>query len=390
MGRAGAGGGGSSGGFRGGGRSSGGFRGGGRSSGGFSGGSRGGRSGGSFGGGFGGSFGGGGQRGGSWGGFGGSAPRRPSPPPPPRPRAGGMGWGMGMPRTVIIPTGGQRYSGGGGGGGGGGPRNPGPGQGSGCSNGCFTSILVVVLVLLLLGIFSTIADSVLSVSGGSLAASTVAREPLPAGSVQETEYYTDELGWILNEKQLLSGMKDFYRQTGVQPYLYLAERVDGSSTPSPQEVGDYAARLYDQLFDDEAHFLLVYQECDGLYTAGYAAGSQAKSVMDDEAVGILRDYLDRYYTSDYSDEEYFGKVFADTASRIMTVTKSPWPVVVGILGAAGLAVVLYLWWKKAQAQKELDRKRTEELLNTPLESFGDTAAEELAEKYQDSTGPEQD
>ena len=365
MGRAGGGGRGG-GGFSGGGRSFGGFSGGGRSSGGFSGGGRG-RSGGFS----------GGSRGGSFGGY---SPRPARRPPPPM---GGFGWGFPRTRTVIVPTPVPARGYGGGGGGNGGEPSP-PQRDNG--NGGLTVVMVVAVFLLILGLLWAVSGG----GGSSVAPSTVAREPLPAGAVRETGWYTDELGWILNEKQLLSGMKDFYRQTGVQPYLYLAERVDGSSTPSPQEVGDYAARLYDQLFDDEAHFLLVYQEYDGLYTAGYAAGSQAKSVMDDEAVGILRDYLDRYYTSDYSDEEYFGKVFADTASRIMTVTKSPWPVVVGILGAAGLAVVLYLWWKKAQVQKELDRKRTEELLNTPLESFGDTAAEELAEKYQDSTGPEQD
>ena len=49
--------------------------------------------------------------------------------------------------------------------------------------------------------------------------------------------------------------------------------------------------------------------------------------MDDEAVGILADYLDRYYSSDLDDEEFFSLTFEKTAERIMTVTKSPWPTV---------------------------------------------------------------
>lgn len=292
-----------------------------------------------------------------------------------------------MPRTVIIPTGGARRYSGGGGGGNGGPTGPAPGgpeERKGGGSGCLTAVMVVVLVLLVLGIIGVLVDS------GSTAASTVAREPLPAGSVQETGYYTDELGWILDEGELLSGMKSFYRETGVQPYLYLASQVDGDYNPAPAQLDDYAQRLYDRLFADEAHFLLVYQENDGVWVAGYTAGAQAKSVMDDEAVGILRDYMDLYYTSDYSDEEYFSTVFADTGSRIMTVTRSPWPMVAGFVALAVLAVVLFQWWKKAQAQKELDRKRTEELLNTPLESFGDTAAEELAEKYKSEPGQGED
>lgn len=46
--------------------------------------------------------------------------------------------------------------------------------------------------------------------------------------------------------------------------------------------------------------------------------------MDNEAVSILADYLDRYYNdSSVSEEEIFSNAFAKTADRIMTVTRSP-------------------------------------------------------------------
>ena len=69
-------------------------------------------------------------------------------------------------------------------------------------------------------------------------------------------------------------MKTFYRLTGVQPYLYIADGVNGSNQPSSSEIESYAASLYDQLFTDEAHFLLVF--CDdgmGSYICGYQTGS---------------------------------------------------------------------------------------------------------------------
>lgn len=364
MGRAGRGGGGGfsgggrSGGFSGGGRSSGGFSGGGRSSGGFSGGGRSGR-------------------GGGYGGYGGSSYRPPRPPVRP-PMVGGWGWGIPRTRTVII------NNNGGGGGYGGPPGDPSPQNRQGGGSGCLTVVLVVALVLLLAGIFAVMADG----GGGSVAASTVEREPLPAGSVQETGYYTDELGWIVDERALTAGMREFYRQTGVQPYLYLTRTVDGSASPTSQEIGDYAARLYDQLFRDEAHFLVVYQEDGYNYMVGYTAGSQAKSVIDDEAVGILRDYLDRYNSSDLSDEEYFSTVFRETAERIMTVTKSPWPAVAGIFGVVILAVILYLWWSRKKQQEKEKAQQFQEMLNTPLDTFGNDQdgngrddAEDLAEKY---------
>ena len=159
-------------------------------------------------------------------------------------------------------------------------------------------------------------------SGGGVAKSTVEREKLPASAVQETGYYTDEGGWFGNANRLEAGMKQFYRETGVQPYLYL---LPNGAVTSVSELTEKAEELYPQLFQDEGHFLLVF--CDdghGSYNCGYTAGSMAKSVMDDEAVGILADYLDRYY-SDYSisEEEIFSNAFAKTGERIMTVTRSP-------------------------------------------------------------------
>lgn len=355
------------GGFSGGGRSSGGFSGGGRSSGGFSGG---GRSGG---------FSGGPSRGG--GSFGGYRPR-PAPPPP-RPGVGGWGWGWGLPRTrtVII-----NNSGGGGYGGGpaGGP--PPPERQNGCLSVALTAALVVIVLCIILVVMGSFDGG-----GSSISPSTVEREPLPIDSVNETDYYTDQLGWIVDRGELVSGMRNFYRRTGVQPYLYLTGTVDGSTSPTAQELGDYAARLYDRLFTDEAHFLVVYQEFDGSYAVGYTVGSQAQTILDGEALGIFRDYLDRYYyESDLSDEEYFGMVFQKTGERIMTVTRSPWPIVAGIFGLVLLAAVLFLWWKQRTEQKNKRAQQIQELLETPPTTFGSDRdgngrddAEDLAEKYQD-------
>lgn len=334
MGRSGRGGGG-------GGSRGGGFSGGGRSSGGFSGGFSSGRSGRSWGGSYGGSY---------------------------RTRSYSRG-------PVFINMSSRHY--------GGRPSRYYGGGGGGCGTvfGVMVAIMIIIMVL-----FPVVRSSF---GGGStdIAASTVERQPLPAGSVNETGYYTDECGWISSESRLTDGLKTFYRLTGVQPYVYIASEVNGSVRPSIDEIQSYSETLYDQLFTDEAHFLLVF--CDdgaGGYRCGYTVGSAAKTVMDQEAVGILNDYLDRYYNSDVGDEEFFSLSFEKTAERIMTVTKSPWPtvlIVVAVTAGVVLVVVLaFSWWKKAKAQKNLEDQRTAEILNTPLEKFGDDAAEELAKKYE--------
>ena len=329
-----------SGGARGGGFRGGGFRGGGRSFGGFSGGGRsGGRS-------FGGSFGGGRSAGG---------------PPPGGHRPIRTG-------PIFINTGRRYY--------GGGSYRRGWGPGAGIAT-------VVVLVIILMVLFSYIFSVGGASAGSSIQRSTYEREKLPASAVTETAYYTDEGGWFSNRAQLESGMRQFYEDTGVQPYLYLLE--NGSVT-SVSELTDMAEEMYPQLFTDEGHFLLVF--CDdgyGSYNCGYAVGSQAKTVMDDEAIAILADYLDRYY-NDYSisEEEIFSKTFADTGERIMTVTRSPLPVIAVCIAVVVVAVLVFITQKKRREQREREQQRAEKILNTPLEKFGDQAVEDLADKYEDT------
>lgn len=262
-------------------------------------------------------------------------------------------------------------------GGGGGPV--------GCGCGFIIILLIVLILVLIIGAY------IASTIGGftEITKSTVARQPLPAGSVNETEYYTDELGWINNQTKMEEGLKYFYQKTGVQPYVVIIDKVNGSHNPTESELDSYANALYDQLFADEAHLLFVFYEYDEFYMDRYVAGTQAKTVIDREAADILLDYIDRnYYDSNLTDEEFFSNSFRDAADRIMTVTRSPWiaaMTTIGIVFAVViLAILLFVWWRHAKNQKNLEAKRTAEMLNTPLEKFDDVEIEDLAKKYQDS------
>jgi hypothetical protein len=201
----------------------------------------------------------------------------------------------------------------------------------------------------------------MSFAGGSdsVQRSTVEREKLPSSAVSETAYYTDEDGsWFSNKSALESGMKKFYKATGVQPYLYV---MTNGSTTSVNELTSFAEQLYPQLFDDEGHFLLVF--CDdgyGSYNCGYVVGSQAKTVMDSEALAILADYLDRYYNDmSISEEEVFSLTFEKTGERIMTVTKSPVVPIAICVTVIVVAVLVFLILKKRREARELERQRTE-------------------------------
>lgn len=264
--------------------------------------------------------------------------------------------------------------------GGGRSRRTSPG---GCApGGCLTAIIILILVMVIIFALSYSGGS----SGGSsgITASTVEREPLPKGSVNETAYYNDTLGWIGNRTKLESGLKSFYNKTGVQPYLYITDSINGNNNPTQDEMESYANGLYDELFTDEAHLLLVFFEYNGRYMDWYIAGTQAKQVIDTEAADILLDYIDRYYyESGLTDEEFFSKSFSDAADRIMTVTRSPWISVLVVIGVVVLALILFIWWNKAKKQKNIEAKQMEDILNTPLDRFGSTEADDLAKKYED-------
>lgn len=338
---------------------------GGRSSGGSFGGSRssGGRSGGGFGGGRGGSTFGSGGGGSPFGGGNGGGLFGGGPIP-----------GGSPPRRNMSSFGGGHYFGGGG------PQ--------GC--GCSTFIIILIFIAIVFAFNSgSILDNSGSSSGSStkITTSTVVRKALPKGSVNETGYYTDELGWIGNQTKLLTGLKNFYIKTGVQPYLYITDTVNGSHSPSTTELDEFANGLYDKLFTDEAHMLLVFFEYNGSYMDRYVCGTQAKTVIDTEAGDILLDYIDRYYyDKSLSEEEFFSQSFTDAGDRIMTVTRSPWIIVFVILGIAALTIILFIWWRHIKNQKNLEAKQTEEMLSTPIEKFGDTEAEDLTKKYEDHDG----
>ncbi|MDN6195054.1 MAG: hypothetical protein L0I93_01010, partial [Atopostipes suicloacalis] len=304
-------------------------RGGGRGGGGFGGSRGGGRS-------FGGSRGGGSRLGGgSARGRGGNSGNRSSPgrgyyggiPP----FLGGYGLGRGSRRR-------RRY---------------GRGGCNGCAGGgCFSSILTIIVLLFIFNfIWGMIPgnNNNTAVETVQVNSSTIEREAIEESLVNETDYYEDKLGWIKQPNEIKKGLAHFYEQTNVQPFVYITDNINGNPNPRPEEIDAFSAELYDDLFTDEAHLLLVHFENYDQYQYEFSYhtvyGSQAKVLMDDEAESILFDYLDYHYGRDLSEEEFFSEAFKDTADRMMTVTRSPWVPVLLVIGVAVILIILFNWWR---------------------------------------------
>lgn len=239
---------------------------------------------------------------------------------------------------------------------------------SGNGMGVMAFIILIIVIQVISAIFRVF------ISGSQITQSTIVREALSKSYVNETGYYTDTLDWIGNSSKLEAGMKSFYNQTGIQPHIYITDD-DNLAT------FDKANELYDQLFTDEAHFLVVWSDHPTYYNNQVVGGMLTKEIMDTEAIDILLDYLDVNYYKDITNEEFISNSFASAADRIMGDTTNSkqaafiWLIAIIVGGIFGIVVVRMVIKRKKEEAKE-----TERLLNMDLETIGNPA-NDLADKY---------
>ena len=199
--------------------------------------------------------------------------------------------------------------------------------------------------------------------------SLVRRTRLRENAVTETGYYTDHLDWLgKNNETALKGLRYFYKQTGVQPYVFLTNNLGlEADQPDRETLQRYAEELYDGLFQDQGHLLLVIFENrrhEGTLF-GFVTGTAAAGVMDEEALSILEAYLDtalrdgQHYPQG-SRDKMISDVFEKTARNIMSVKdRTGWIAVLVLLVTVMLAVAAVDFgkaWKKVREQEQAKEK----------------------------------
>lgn len=238
--------------------------------------------------------------------------------------------------------------------------------------------LVVVLVILVVGFLSNVGQGM-----ASIPKSTRNREPIESVAYTN-DCIVDELGWIEEPQKLSKDLKQFYEQTGIQPYIVLQDYDPKLTTDAEKQ--EYAKTYYETQIDNEGTFLYMYFGEPSDTTVGYMAyvnGKAVTSVMDEEAVNIFWAYLDRYWTdADLSMTEVFTQTFTKTANTIMDKSTTGWDivkyVVLGVILLGTGVVVVVLIKQKHKREKER-AEETERILNTPLHET-DTE-EQLKNKY---------
>lgn len=316
----------------------------------------------------------------SGGGFGGGRPSGPSgghygAPPPPRHHEAPP-----PPRHYGAPPPPPRHHG---------APPPPPGRrrsGGGCISWLTSVVVLLLFIVILWGMFFSGGRRG---SSGSIPSNSYNREKLDSGNGYINDCIYDELGWFDNESRTESRLKDFYNETGVQPYIMLLDYIPELQTDAEKDA--YAHQLYEDRITNESTFLYVYfaNENENEYSEpGYmycVNGTQVGSVMDSEAVDIFWAYLDKYWSdSSLSADDMFVKTFNSTATRIMTksttskdVAKYALIVVAAGVVVFGVVKVVKLNHKRAKEEAE----ETERILNTPMDSLVDDELKKTAAKY---------
>ena len=241
--------------------------------------------------------------------------------------------------------------------------------------GCLSIILIIVAIVL----------AVIMVNGINAAKDAPNRTKLDAKPTVNIGYIDDQLKWLSKPATVESAMKGFYDKTGVTPYLIITSNIGGATNESQAE--SWVKAKYTELFKtDGTHLLVVWYQAPGT-SDDYCwmfAGTPANGVIDEAAINDIYSYFNRYYTSDYDDNQYFAKVFEDSAEKIMKQSDTGWQATLLWLVLVIIVLIVMNVIDYKNTMKIKKQEAAAKILNANIEDPGwKDDAEELSEKYVD-------
>ena len=176
-----------------------------------------------------------------------------------------------------------------------------------------SNLIFLVIIIVLFAMYSFFNSD----RTADISPSTIERTPLPADA-EITDYDTIEGDWIVDLQYNEASMADFYKRTGVAPYLYVLSS-DNSMTLS--EIIEFADTFYEEKLKDSNRFLVVFRDNGAPeYDLVLKLGTEAASFMDEEAQTIFREYVDFYFAKGQTPYYLvFADSFDQTCDRILNV-----------------------------------------------------------------------
>ena len=264
------------------------------------------------------------------------------------------------------------------------------GYGNSSSSSWASILIFFIIIIIIISINSNL------ISNSTKVPKNTTQRVALNGVVSKTDWYEDDIGWITSKNTLISGLEDFYKKTGIQPYVlfvpYSDEYWNGNDINATKADG-YLEKVYSEKFTDEAHFIFAYFQCkndsksemDGEFR--YLSGYSADTIMDNEAISILWGYFEKnYYNTSLSIEKMISNTFSETAESIMSKPTSGWDFAIILIIVLAIILIIVFVYKmlKSKHQREKEKEEfTEKILEKPLETFG-TDTSELEKKYEEN------
>lgn len=261
-------------------------------------------------------------------------------------------------------------------------------------SGSFGSIVGAIIVIILVVI---IFSSGIFTNSSNVPKNKTERTAL-SGVVSKTDWYEDNIGWVSSKNTLISGLEDFYKKTGIQPYVLFipySEQYWNGNNINVTKADEYLEKVYKEKFKDEGHFIFAYFQCrndsksemDGEFR--YLSGYSADTIMDNEAISILWGYFEKnYYNTTLSLEKMISNTFSETAKSIMSKPTNGWDFLVILIVVIVIVIVIIFIYKMIKNKHKREKEKqeyTEKILEKPLETFGKETIDtsELEKKYEE-------
>lgn len=201
-------------------------------------------------------------------------------------------------------------------------------------------------------------------------------------NAKDTGYVKDDgfLGSTHNTKEAVG---DFYKKTGIPLYIYTMGQYVGS-----KDLSEYVEVLYDELFSDEDHVLILY--CNNPHGWEYSSGAKAKYFFSDGEFNNLIDQIDKsadLYGNTSTYDEIMAKGIESYTKQLTSSGSNSKRFAVIILFVGGVIFIgaIFSYISKSGEEKrymeEASTLRTEQMLSKPLETFGNREIENLKDKY---------
>ena len=265
--------------------------------------------------------------------------------------------------------------------GGGAPVGSGSG---GC--GCFSIVIIVLICMIIFSGTRGGSGSSSSSSSSNKSNAYLAHDKYTGNVDSSHGFYIDDSEGSekfidsSNKNDLNDGFDKFYSKTGVYPFLYIIERVPSGNGSADSIMQNYTDDLYEELFNSEGNLLFVYVASEDDYWA--AGGHNIRETIDEDAMKVIYSCINARW-DDGNLARRFGDGLEDAAKHVMG--KSPYRVVMIVLIVAlAVVVILYIvysWWQKKKKAEKEEAEHLEQILSTPLESFGTQGMDDLKNKY---------